>query len=382
MEFLLYIILITSAFVNILFFYYDFFPFFKNILKEKRKKSTAPTDKDVKAIENEILKTSFDIIEADKQLTTWDKKQYVSEKLYHYIKGTKSDSFKKFHFPVAFLYHGLSSYVLNKNKESDILRFKAVFDKIIDQTGQPKFTMDKPDQVPFGLTALSLYDKFKEAKYLQFSEYIFQFILTNLDHKGIMLYNKSSDNQYVDVLGMIVPFLVSYSKVSGDGDALILAKAQIDFFEKHGVDSETFLPSHSFHLKTFIRTGSVNWGRGFGWYLLGINAVNSVDASYVNKMEKIFSSVPSIGNHIYSQFPGSSQKADLSATMMLLNCFSDSGIITVNKEELINTLQPYVQDGYVMQTSGDTIGINDYSDFFGKSEFSQGMMLLLLSKLK
>lgn len=378
---LIYITFILSVLVNILFIYFDFLPFLKNILKVKRKQNIVAVQKDLKIIENEILQTSFDIVETEKQLTTWDKKQYVSERFYHYIKGTKSDSFKKFHFPVAFLYHGLSSYLLNTDN-SDISRFKNTFDKILDDQGNPKFTMDKQDQVPFGLTSLSLYEKFKDEKYLRFSDHIYHFIVKNLDNDGVVLYNKSSDNQYVDVLGMIVPFLISYYKTTGNNEVLSLAKKQIDFFEQYGLDPITFLPSHSFRLKNRIRTGSVNWGRGFGWYLLGINAVNSVDGSYLSKLEKIYHNVPETKKFIYSQFPGSSHKVDMSATTMLLNCFLDSKIINITKEEFINTFRPYLQDGYVMQTSGDTIGINDYSDFFGKSEFSQGMFLLILSKLK
>lgn len=379
---LVYIVFVISVLVNILFIYFDFLPFLKNILKVKCKQNIAPVQKDLRVIENEILKTSFDIVETEKQLTTWDKKQYVSERFYHYIKGTKSDSFKKFHFPVAFLYHGFSSYLLSKDNGADISRFKTIFDKILDDQGSPKFLMDKPDQVPFGLTSLSLYEKFNDQKYLKFSEHIFQFILKSLNDEGVMPYNKTSNNQYVDVLGMIVPFLIEYYKVTGNDDVLILAKKQIDFFEKHGIDSATFLPSHSFNSKSLIRTGSANWGRGFGWYVLAINAVNSVDGSYLSKLENIHRNVPEMKKYIYSQFPGSSQKVDISATIMLLNCFLDSGIINITKEEFINTFQQYLQDGYVMQTSGDTIGINDYSDFFGKSEFSQGMFLLILSKLK
>ena len=381
MVFVICFFLLISVFVNILFLYFDFFPFFKNILSVKQKKNTA-TSKNFKTIENEISKTSFDIIEKDIQLTAWDKKQYVSEKIYHFIKGTKSDSFKKFHFPVAFLYHGFSSYLLSKNNDAAISRFKIIFDKIIDEKDSPKFTMDKPDQVPFGLTALLLYKKYNEVKYLNFSEHIFQFILKNLNDKGVMPYNKSADNQYVDVLGMIVPFLVDYYKVTENDEALNLAKKQIDFFEQHGIDTVTLLPSHSFHNNSLIRTGSVNWGRGFGWYLLGINAVNSVDGSYISKIEKIYKNIPETKKYIYSQFPGSSQKVDISATTMLLSCFLDSGIINFNKEEFLNIFHIYLENGYVMQTSGDTIGINDYSDFFGKSEFTQGMFLLILSKLK
>lgn len=148
------------------------------------------------------------------------------------------------------MYYEFSSYFINKENDVDISRFKITFDKIIDENGNLEFTMDKNDQVPFGLTALQLYKTYTEAKYLNFSEYIFQFILKNLNDKDVMTYNKSSDNHYVDVLGMIVPFLVNYYKVTKKDKALILAKKQICFFEQHGIDNVKLLPSHSFHNKT------------------------------------------------------------------------------------------------------------------------------------
>jgi hypothetical protein len=49
-------------------------------------------------------------------------------------------------------------------------------------------------------------------------------------------------------------------------------------------------------------------------------------------------------------------------------------------EEVLKLLKKYIAyDGSLLQTSGDTYSLNNYSKSFGKSELSQGLFLLILS---
>ena len=48
-------------------------------------------------------------------------------------------------------------------------------------------------------------------------------------------YNKGGDNRYVDVLGMVCPFLIKYSQTYGSVQALELVKKQMDEYYAYGV---------------------------------------------------------------------------------------------------------------------------------------------------
>src|SRR5690606_6752017 len=86
---------------------------------------------------------------------------------------------------------------------------------------------------------------------------------------------------------------------------------------------------------------------------------------------------------LWSQFPGSNDTFDASTTTMILYGMSLGGYKEMNSQEVLEKLLPYLSvDGEILQTSGDTYGTNRYSNSFGLSELSQGMLLLLLSNLK
>lgn len=53
------------------------------------------------------------------------------------------------------------------------------------------------------------------------------------------------------------------------------------------------------------------------------------------------------------------------------------------KQEILSMFAKYInEDGEILQTSGDTYAVNRYSATFGKSELSQGILLLLLANAK
>jgi hypothetical protein len=65
------------------------------------------------------------------------------------------------------------------------------------------------------------------------------------------------------------------------------------------------------------------------------------------------------------------------------SCFTPLNTKLLTKHEILSKLENYInRDGEILQTSGDTYGVNRYSATFGKSELSQGMLLLLLANAK
>src|SRR5690606_27297124 len=145
------------------------------------------------------------------------------------------------------------------------------FSSIIDNKGNPLFQLNKVDQVPFGLTALKLYHITKKDKYLNFSKHVMDYLKTQINLDGIIFYRSNSKYYYYDTLGMIIPFLLEYSKTFNDETYINLARKQIKFFIKHnGIHPYTYMPHHGIVLESEIPIGSSNWGRGIGWYYIAL----------------------------------------------------------------------------------------------------------------
>ena len=167
---------------------------------------------------------------------------------------------------------------------------------------------------------------------------------------------------------MYVPFLVEYSKLTGDTLANSIAYDNMKEFYKYGVDKETGIPSHGYNLKTHIKVGSSNWGRGIGWYILA--------ASYLPEFtdEKIDENLPLISK---TQFPQTSRNFDSSTALLFEIYMQNRGFHSRN----IDFVKPYIlQTGFVTECSGDTYDFNNHSYIFGSAEMTNGLLLMLASQ--
>lgn len=377
----LVIILIISIGLNLLVFIIDTVPFLypkfeKKFLQDKN------TILDVSDPEEKIVRKSLEMAKSNNSVMT----------IYEY-KGFTQTIFdirtiyylSKYNAPKAYLYYGLSEYIIKKGDKKLLDEFKIIFDNFIENQGNPTFEFDKVDQVPYGLTALNLYKIYKDDKYLKFSNLIYNKLIKISDKNGIVLYRKESDLQLDDVLGMIVPFLIKYDEVNHDGEPIRMAKKQLDFYIKYGVDKETFLPTHGIVLKSKIKIGPTNWGRGIAWYLIALSNYSKVTGEYNRELTGIYRSLDSLKTKegFWTQFPGSSNNFDASPTTMFMYSLSISNKNIFKKSDVINKLGRYIsKEGAIKFTSGDTHGLNDYSKSFGYSEYSQGFLLLLLSNIE
>jgi unsaturated rhamnogalacturonyl hydrolase len=74
----------------------------------------------------------------------------------------------------------------------------------------------------------------------------------------------------VDTLGMLCPFLAAYGRDFKDARATELAKAQLQEFIDRNLDPSSYLPFHGYFAGGPYRLGAHAWGRGVGWYMLGL----------------------------------------------------------------------------------------------------------------
>lgn len=387
---MIYLLLIVSIVFNLLFFLFDISPWIKKRFEKKHnlyKVSKEEFEKKIKSATKNMLFSNqlYMTMVEKKSFITW-----VSFKL----RGNKYRTFVKYSYPRAFLFWGVLKYYHIKQESKEIDRIKIRFDELfITNNGQPKFQIDKVDQTVFAQVALELYKQTADEKYKTFVDKFYNYLISLKSDNGIILYRYSSATQYVDILGMISPFLIDYGLFFDKKEALDIAYTHMDYWIENGIDSQSHLPFHCIHLKTNIRVGPTNWGRGIGWYGLAlayiISKTDEMNNPYYNKfiyeMKELMTTLNSLRNKdsLWGQFPGNPKGNGLyfDASASLTYLYMDS---LINKSSNFEkSIKKFIDnDGFVDFTSGDTEGINQYSRSYSKSEFSQGMLLLYLSELK
>lgn len=98
------------------------------------------------------------------------------------------------------------------------------------------------------------------------------FILKAMAEKyGTVPYDTSIPNvAFVDSVGMICPFLIKYSMMYSDENALDIGRRQLMEYCEKGLHEEFNIPIHCFDKNTGAPLGIYGWGRGCGWLALGM----------------------------------------------------------------------------------------------------------------
>lgn len=381
---LIYSILSLSVLFNIVTLSLDTYPFIYPIIKEKFFPEKTLTVIDENTC-NLILNRSIEMAESPKVEMVWNEPMGVTSSLIAMRSTRLSNEFQTYNFPRAFLIYGISEYLIKKQNDDKLNHLKIIFDKFLDKNGVPSFTINRIDQVPFGLTAINLYKEFGEKKYLKFADRLYEYIVRSIEEEGVVSYREGQSIIYEDMLGMVVPFLLEYHWEKEDESSLKIAKDQMSYYINYGVDKETYLPTHAINRKEKIKIGPTNWGRGVGWYYIALANFYKQTGEFKEEYEGLQNTLLSLrnSNNLWSQFPGGMDKFDASASTMIAYSILLYDNSFYKKEELLGYLKPYISiDGEILQTSGDTYGLNNYSHTFGKSELSQGMLLLALSQFE
>ncbi|MBR6618989.1 MAG: glycoside hydrolase family 88 protein [Clostridia bacterium] len=207
-------------------------------------------------------------------------------------------------------------------------------------------------------------------------------------------YNKGSDNHYVDVLGMVCPFLVKYHLTYGSNQALELVKRQFDEYYEYGMHERTGLPVHCFGISAKIPRGIYGWGRGCGWLAFGLaecfrllDGKESYSAEIKNRLIAYADTVKKYQrkNGSFSFLLGAGNAADSSATAMLAYFFTQVEKIKgtgefafraeVAKKYLICVTR---RDGKVDFAQGDSMSGGNYSRRFEPMPAAQAFALMIL----
>lgn len=209
------------------------------------------------------------------------------------------------------------------------------------------------------------------------------------------------ERRFVDTVGMICPFLFMYSGLTGNRDASELALRQIKEYEKY-LHPVIGFPPHSVDVRTGAPSGVYDWGRGVGWFILGLvesrRAIlaNHEDCSneYIDYIEKMILklAIPmtkyQLPNGGFSFFVcDRSSFGEGSASVLAGLLFFEAYLISEDEkykkitDRVLSFLMTITQrNGAIDMCQGDTKGVGIYSMRFGYMPFAQGLLSLLLNR--
>lgn len=222
---------------------------------------------------------------------------------------------------------------------------------------------------------------------------------TFLNKNDFMIYPyrlDTPDKIYIDLLGMLPPYLAyEYTQT---GDIVFIKKAIDQFlkFKEYGFDEQFNLPYHGYDLKSNSKEGLLAWGRGVGWYLFGLSEmISTVNEVYDKKEELIkiyldtFLNVMKYLNSDGSlswQILGKESKKDSSATSLILLSFlnlAKNQIIdyrNYNEEilKMISFLKSCINNGKVINCSSECGGFGVYPQNYGCYPWSLAPTIICL----
>ena len=388
MYWLFFIALLITSIISLLLLY---------VLMVQRKLKPAKTVNypTIAKASQKLTKTSLRMLKNKRAIMSFNDEDSLYVKLARVKAWLKRDNRHKnyayFNFPLAFLLLGLLDRYESSGDTKLLEDIEQKCTELVSSSGQLIFTFDKVDQAMFGLVFLRLYTIAQAKKYLTASNEIYKNVLSYVGDDDIVRYRKGVDVAFIDTIGLVCPFLIMYADITDCKSARVLAEKQVNHVLDTGLDKDGILPFHAVDLNLNAPLGSINWGRGIGWWVLGLAPLAAKsDKDHPNKyftaLQKIlaFLERARLDNEYWPQFIGhtNDNTIDSSATLMFLLATQQAGIRHIESQELLSVIGRCVDSsGKVINASGDTIYINKYSRVKGASELAQGLMLSLISEV-
>lgn len=197
---------------------------------------------------------------------------------------------------------------------------------------------------------------------------------------GSIPYSTRSKIRFVDTIGLVCPFLVKYAVMYSDGEKLRAAVSLIKEYGEYGLHKDLKLPVHCFDPSNKAPLGIYGWGRGCGWWAVGLAdsfySLYSADGYDEEKLTILKYYVEFCDTIIKYQCPNGAfdrnvlcfSGPDSSATAMIAMALAYAGKITGNRiysnaaRRAVNYLFTVTRrDGTVDYSQGDTMGVGFYS---------------------
>ena len=284
--------------------------------------------------------------------------------------------------------------LLANHTPEDLKALYQFYDRVLFLFRRKLFCFDKPDMLIHAYVVLMLYLNDHKHKYKALIQAARDYIILEArDNSGLVPYRSGDDDFYVDTVGMITAFCYEYSRSFQDNELKVLADQQLEYLIERSEAAGAVLPCHVYHLNTGESNGPNTWGRGAGWYLLGLieGAVNSpfqFGSAYNRAILYVFKQQDAQG-FLYDDLQEKNH-IDTSITSMAAYALAKglkNGLVVPEeaallKEKLLHAVEALLSSvdefGHVLNSSGECIDVGQYSTKFG-NYFSQGYTLATLS---
>ncbi|HLA56756.1 MAG TPA: glycoside hydrolase family 88 protein [Flavobacterium sp.] len=297
------------------------------------------------------------------------------------------------HWQQASLVLGLTECVYKTNDESQKSQITNFVQSKLDDSGNWKNTPKEIDGVILAYSFLNV-DWLDHKKYKPAYDAMWKMVREMVGDDGTIQYRTNMKSyRYVDTIGFVCPFLMAYGIRFNNNEAIDLCVKQIAEFNKYGMLNGEFIPCHTYHTETKLPVGLFGWGRGLGWYAIGlIDAWKILPDNHPQKNQLTESVVSFAKTAIkWQQEYGAwtwivtrkESRADSSATATLAWCLGQASSIKdisksclEAKEKALKYLMTVTRrDGIVDFSQGDTKDIGVHSQHFDILPFTQGFVL-------
>ncbi len=189
-----------------------------------------------------------------------------------------------------------------RGPSADMEALAWAFDQRIDRSGKWKRPPNSVRHAMQGYSLLYLVQCTGERRYSAAADALAEMLKQHpRSPDGSLLYANDTNEVLVDTLAMVCPFLARHARMTGDQASRQLALRQLERFIEWNLDDETALPFHGYVSGGDRRLGLLAWGRGVGWYLLGIvdtlAELNSDDPAFSSLREALQNALATLVKH-------------------------------------------------------------------------------------
>lgn len=287
----------------------------------------------------------------------------------------------------------------SEKKGGDLQIQKVINDFFTSRTESSGAWLVKPTDSDHAIVAYALLnaDFIDHQQYRTALDETYKMVLSLVGGEGTVAYKSHVSNfRFVDTIGFICPFLVTYGLKFQIPEAVNLAVKQITEYQKYGMMTQENIPFHTYNVDTRIPVGLSGWGRGLGWYVIGlIDTWHALPESHPQKMELETLVIKTARSAIKFQEQNGGfhwllfdhgSRLDSSTAATLAWFFTLAAGIPEIKEECLTAREKaldYLMSvtrryGAVDFSQGDTKGIGVYSQNFDILPFTQGFVLRTL----
>lgn len=168
---------------------------------------------------------------------------------------------------------GLGLLVLNADDNLAVTYLpwiKPMFHGLVDKHGCLKIDIGHIDIGGIAYAALRMYELTGDKRYFILGKRFAGILLAMPGaEEGTIPYNTSNGYVLVDIVAFICPFLARLTRLTGESIYAALAVRQLDVMWQHGHALAPWI-QHGFRRDNLQPVGSVEWGRGLGWLILGL----------------------------------------------------------------------------------------------------------------